>query len=62
MCCLKVPFEGDSIDEMIKKIKYQKSKSLPTMYSFGLDDLVKKMLEVNPQKRLSAEEVYRIAS
>ena len=62
MCCLKVPFEADSIDEMIKKVKYQKSKSLPTVYSFGLDDLVKKMLEANPEKRLSAEEVYKIAS
>lgn len=48
MCCLKVPFEADSIPEMIKKVKYQKSQNLPTMYSYGLDELVKRMLETNP--------------
>lgn len=54
LCCLKVPFEANSIDEMVRKVKYQKSKSLPTVYSYTLDELVKRMLDVNPSNRISA--------
>ena len=55
MCCLKVAFEAYNIEELVKKIKMTaKSKSIPSVYSSELDDLVRRMFEVDPKKRISA--------
>lgn len=61
MCCLKVPFEADSIDELTRKIKNQKVKTIPSSYSNSLLEIIKKMLEINPKKRISAEEIFKVA-
>ena len=61
LCCLKVPFEADNISELCYKIKSQKVKCIPSSYSVALLEIIKKMLEINPSNRITAEEIFKIA-
>ena len=61
LCCLKVPFEADNISELCYKIKNQKVKCIPSSYSVALLEIIKKMLEINPSNRITAEEIFKIA-
>jgi hypothetical protein len=48
--------------QLIAKMKREKPKPLPTIYTSSLDNLVRRMLEPCSKKRISAEEVFRLAS
>ena len=61
LCCLKVPFEADNINELCRKIKNQKVKSIPSSYSSSLLEMIKRMLEITPTKRITADEIFKIA-
>lgn len=37
LCCLKVPFEGNNIIELTRKMSEGKPKSIPTVYSSTLE-------------------------
>jgi serine/threonine protein kinase len=60
LCCLKVPFEVDSPEEMIQQLKLTRKKSLPRYYSTELHEVVEKMLEIDPKKRITAVAIIQI--
>ncbi len=59
LCTLKVPFEANSIEELIRKLKTQRLKNIPNGYSPALNELIHEMLQINHKKRISAEKVIQ---
>lgn len=57
LCCLKVPYEADTIEELVRKQANVKLKSIPAGYSSELNDITFEMLQFEPNKRISAEKV-----
>lgn len=57
LCCLKVPYEADSIDELVRKQKTVRLKNIPTGYSSVLNELIHEMLQYNPKRRITADRV-----
>lgn len=55
-----MPFEVESPEEMIQKLKLSRRKSLPKSYSADLQEIVDKMLEIDPAKRFSAENIIQV--
>lgn len=56
LCCLKVPFEAASINELIRKQKYTNLRNIQG-YSTELILIIYEMLQVNPKKRTSADKI-----
>jgi len=50
-----MPFDGDSQQEVFAKIKSGKFH-MPKMLSSQCKDLIQKMIQVDPNKRISAKE------
>ena len=40
MCCQKVPYEADSIDELVRKQKHTRIVNIPYYFSPDLNELV----------------------
>ena len=57
LCCLRVPYEANSIDELIRKQKTVRLKNIPTGYSAPLNELIHEMLQYNPKKRITADRI-----
>ncbi len=57
LCCLRVPYEANTIEELIRKQKNVKLKNIPTGYSSQLNEIIHEMLQYNPKRRISAEKV-----
>lgn len=57
---MKVPYEANSIDELIRKQKTTKLKNIPLHpygYTYALNEIIHEMLQYNPKKRVSADRV-----
>jgi serine/threonine protein kinase len=57
MANLKPPFRAEDMEGLYKKVVKGAFQRLPGHFSVDLNDLVSYMLRVNPQSRLSAEEI-----
>jgi serine/threonine protein kinase len=57
LCCLKVPYEASSIEELIRKQKTVRLKNIPMGYSAALNELIHEMLQYYPKRRISADRV-----
>ena len=54
MCALKIPFDGNSLQDLYRKINRGIIKKIPKKYSSDLYHVIKLMLTKNPRKRPSA--------
>ena len=54
MAALKPPFRGRDMDDLYKNVTAGSFKKLPSHYSVDLNNLVKSMLKVKPNKRPTA--------
>lgn len=57
MACLRVPFEGNSIQELYKKINKGIISRIPKKYSKELSDMIKLCLTKDQKKRPSVDEL-----
>jgi serine/threonine protein kinase len=57
MACLRVPFEGNSIQELYKKINKGIISRIPKKYSKELSDMIKLCLTKDQKKRPSVGEL-----
>ena len=60
LCTLKVPFRGTNLKTLVKNINLGKYESISKTYSNDLNNILSKMLVVNPNKRLSAKELLSL--
>eukprot|EP00929_Paragymnodinium_shiwhaense_P032452 TRINITY_DN1797_c0_g1_i1.p1 TRINITY_DN1797_c0_g1~~TRINITY_DN1797_c0_g1_i1.p1 ORF type:complete len:656 (-),score=177.80 TRINITY_DN1797_c0_g1_i1:74-2041(-) len=59
MCMLKHAFSADNLLGLVYKIVSDKYEPIPAMYSQALNDLIKRMLEKNAERRVSIPELLR---
>eukprot|EP00930_Biecheleria_cincta_P022618 TRINITY_DN16502_c0_g1_i1.p1 TRINITY_DN16502_c0_g1~~TRINITY_DN16502_c0_g1_i1.p1 ORF type:complete len:642 (-),score=135.01 TRINITY_DN16502_c0_g1_i1:184-2109(-) len=59
MCALQVPFEAKSISGLVQKICHGELPEVPDCYSEFLQTLFRQMLDRDPRKRPSADEVLQ---
>ena len=57
MTTLKMPFQGNNFKEVYNNVLKCKYSPLPKMYSKDLDFIIKKLLQIEPDKRPSAKEI-----
>jgi len=57
MCTSKPPFDGKDMQGLYAKIKTGKYNPISNKYSRELQNMISKLLQVNPTNRPSAEEV-----
>ena len=57
MATLKMPFQGNNFKEVYNNVLKCKYSPLPKMYSKDLDFIIKKLLQIEPDKRPSAKEI-----
>ena len=57
MTTLKMPFQGSNFKEVYNNVLKCKYSPLPKMYSQDLDMIIKKLLQIDPDKRPSAKEI-----
>merc|ERR1719436_1545706 len=57
LCALKVPFDAKTIPELVRKITKGEIPTVPSSYSGFLKQLCSQMLDRNPDKRPSPEEI-----
>ena len=57
MTTLKMPFQGNNFKEVYNNVLKCKYAPLPTIYSKDLNLIIKKMLQIDPDKRPSASEI-----
>ncbi len=60
LCSLRVPFEGKSIIDVIKKIKISDYKPISNKYSSSLRDLIRSMIEIDEDKRISLNDILNL--
>ena len=54
----KMPYKGDTIIAVFNNIKASEKKVLEKTGDENLDDLIDKLLEVNPEKRISWKDYF----
>ena len=54
---MKVPYEAESIAELVRKQKTVRIKNIPYFYGSALNEIIHEMLQFNPKKRISGEKV-----
>ncbi|OHT13511.1 CAMK family protein kinase [Tritrichomonas foetus] len=55
--CCQLPFEDNNVNRLLEKIVFTEP-DYPMMFSSCLIDLLKKMLEKNPEKRITIQEIW----
>lgn len=60
MCALQVPFDAQSISGLVQKICYGPLPAVPDSYSDFLRRLCRQLLDRDPKKRPSADEVLQL--
>lgn len=60
LCALHKPFEGDSLHSVLNKILTQEYTPLPKGYSETISQLVKMMLDKNPNTRASIDDLLSV--
>jgi NIMA (never in mitosis gene a)-related kinase len=61
MVCLKMPFDATSLPMLYMKIVKGMYNSIPGHYSKDLKNLIKLLLNVNVEKRLSIKEILKLS-
>ena len=54
---LKMPFQGNNFKEVYNNISKCKYQPLPSVYSKELDLIIKKLLQIDPEKRPTCQEI-----
>lgn len=57
MAALRPPFQASDLQGLCRKVKAGKFERIPMVYSNNLASLVNSMLKVNPNERISAEDL-----
>lgn len=57
LCALEPPFNGKNLPQLYKNIKSGKYIPIPSQYSNDLKKIIALMLQTNPNKRISSEEL-----
>jgi len=60
LCALKVPFDAPNIPGLVQKIVKAPIPSVPATYSSFVKDLVSKMLDRNPDRRPSSDQILQM--
>jgi len=60
LCSLEKPFPGENIHAIITKIMHENYTAVPDHYSPFLMELISKLLDKNPEKRPSIQEVLEL--
>ena len=60
LCALEVPFNGNNMGELIKNIKSGRYIPIPNIYSNDLKKIISLMLQINPKKRISSQELLNL--
>mmetsp|Transcript_93008 Transcript_93008/g.165417 ORF Transcript_93008/g.165417 Transcript_93008/m.165417 type:complete len:653 (+) Transcript_93008:43-2001(+) len=60
LCALKVPFDAPNIPGLVQKIVKAPIPSVPATYSSFIKDLVVKMLDRNPDRRPSSDQILQM--
>jgi NIMA (never in mitosis gene a)-related kinase len=60
MCALRVPFDGHDLKSLIQRITKAPMPELPAAYSKGLQSVLNKLLNRNPDSRPQAEDILEI--
>jgi hypothetical protein len=55
-----VPFNGNNMGELIKNIKSGRYIPIPNIYSNDLKKIIALMLQINPKKRISSQELLNL--
>ena len=59
MATLKMPFQGNNFKEVYNNVSKCKYHPLPNIYSKELDLIIKKLLQIEPEKRPSCQEILK---
>lgn len=61
MICLKVPFKGEDMEALYKKVTRGIYPRLPSEYSAELGTVIRALLQVNPEQRPSCDKILKMA-
>ena len=59
MATLKMPFQGNNFKEVYSNISKCKYQPLPDIYSNELDSIIKKLLQIEPEKRPNCHQILK---
>ena len=59
MATLKMPFQGNNFKEVYNNISKCKYQPLPDIYSHELDLIIKKLLQIEPEKRPNCHQILK---
>ena len=59
MATLKMPFQGSNFKEVYSNVSKCKYNPLPNIYSKELDLIIKKLLQVDPEKRPNCDQILK---
>ena len=59
MATLKMPFQGNNFKEVYNNVSKCKYQPLPNIYSKELDLIIKKLLQIDPEKRPSCQQILK---
>jgi NIMA (never in mitosis gene a)-related kinase len=59
MATLKMPFQGNNFKEVYNNVSKCKYQPLPNIYSKELDSIIKKLLQIDPEKRPTCQEILK---
>ena len=59
MTTLKMPFQGSNFKEVYSNVSKCKYNPLPNIYSKELDLIIKKLLQIEPEKRPSCDQILK---
>lgn len=57
ICMMTPPFEAKNLDELYEKVSNRRLKEFDSLYSVELQKCIMKLLNLNPEKRPSCEEI-----
>ena len=60
LCALELPFNGNNMVELSKNIKSGRYIPIPNIYSNDLKKIIALMLQINPKKRISSQELLNL--
>ncbi|KAG0336354.1 G2-specific serine/threonine protein kinase [Podila horticola] len=60
MCALQPPFLADTLPQLTAKIKQGNIRALPSSYSPELNQIIREMLQVDPRRRPTTQELLAI--
>ena len=58
--CLKVPFKGEDMEALYKKVTRGIYSRIPSEYSSELSGVIRALLQVNPEQRPSCDKILKM--